>query len=355
MSVTPVDPGEVRTVTAPEVPKLVAELTSPTRARPVVLVSIAFDSGQPRVDPWDLATQVGSKANVILLADRAAVEAWSAHNGRGWDTYGGAVRILPTVSRPAAKGLFTTYQASDAPETVSRILERLGLPDDPTGPAALRYQSNSAVRGELSNPSNDHTGRTKSEWVESLSREFAAIVETRVREAVAEADSLADELARELALQRDSFAQLEDKLYLDVVYADPEKQFRFALNLRFLRSLPEAERQDRPLAPYELGSQWLEDLHDLSRDTKVRYTKLLDVVISVLRGEVWHNSAREVHQLRSGPGAQDPVMVRDNGAVAWRASLQRHTPQARRVMWWAHPDGHVELARISSHDDLEVR
>jgi hypothetical protein len=48
------------------------------------------------------------------------------------------------------------------------------------------------------------------------------------------------------------------------------------------------------------------------------------------------------------------VRVRNDGAIAWRASLQVNTPSARRIHYWVLPSGQIELARVAAHDDFDI-
>lgn len=41
------------------------------------------------------------------------------------------------------------------------------------------------------------------------------------------------------------------------VYADPERQFRYEVEQLWLRSVPETERDEHPLASYRLGRDWV--------------------------------------------------------------------------------------------------
>ena len=58
-----------------------------------------------------------------------------------------------------------------------------------------------------------------------------------------------------------------------------------------------------------------------------------------------------MHRLRAGPGGDDPVVVREDGAVCWRAAVQRHSPAARRLHYWRLGDA-FELSRVTLHDDF---
>ena len=103
-----------------------------------------------------------------------------------------------------------------------------------------------------------------------------------------------------------------------------------------------------------MGPRWLDDLNDLARTSKVRRTKVLDTVVSVLLNRADTVPGLSVHQLRTSAGGDSGFMRRDAGAITWRASLQSHAPAARRLMWWSCLDGTVELARVARHDDLKM-
>src|SRR5699024_10441184 len=135
-------------------------------------------------------------------------------------------------------------------------------------------------------------------------------------------------------------------------FADPEQGFRYwVLTQWATRTLP-AEQAERPLPEYEIGPRFLPSLAALEG---ISPRKVADVVFEVLTGLARQNPSRELHRLRCGPGGEDPVRVRDeDGAQAWRASLQVKTPAARRLHYWVLPSGRIELARVTTHDDFEA-
>ncbi|MFT4189814.1 MAG: hypothetical protein QM621_14715 [Aeromicrobium sp.] len=134
-------------------------------------------------------------------------------------------------------------------------------------------------------------------------------------------------------------------------FADPEQGFRYLVLTRWAtRTLP-GEQAERPLPDYLLGPRFLESLDKLEG---IKTEKIADVVFEVLTGLAAQTAGRELHHLRTGPGGEDPVRTRDDGAVAWRASLQVKTPSARRLHYWVLPDGTIELARVATHDDFEA-
>ena len=134
-------------------------------------------------------------------------------------------------------------------------------------------------------------------------------------------------------------------------FADPEQGFRYLVLTRWaVRTLP-AEQRERALGEYAIGPRFLESLDTLEG---IKREKVADVVFEIVTGLAPHLPSREVHRLRTGVGGDDPVRTRDDGAVAWRASLQVNTPSARRLHYWALRSGMIELARVATHDDFEA-
>lgn len=134
-------------------------------------------------------------------------------------------------------------------------------------------------------------------------------------------------------------------------FADAEQGFRHLVVTQWAtRTLPD-EQVGRPLPPYVIGTDFLDTLDTLEG---IKAEKVADVVVEILTGLAPQIASRQVHRLRVGPGGDDPVRVRGDGAVAWRASLQVNAPSARRIHYWARPDGQIELARVATHDDFEA-
>ena len=116
------------------------------------------------------------------------------------------------------------------------------------------------------------------------------------------------------------------------------------------RTLP-SEQHARPLPTYAIGPRFLASLDKLEG---IKDEKVADVVVEIVTGLAPQIPGREVHHLRSGPGGDDPVRVRVDGAVAWRASLQVKSPSARRIHYWVLSAGGIELARVTTHDDFDA-
>lgn len=167
-------------------------------------------------------------------------------------------------------------------------------------------------------------------------------------------ESKATRAAKKLASAEASLAAFEDARAdreLDrVAFLDPEQQFRYEIYLEWARRIPAAEKEHLPKRDYQLGDDFLTTLAAISERDRA---KAVEVVVDVITGRVHQLAGRRVHQLRSGPGPNDPYMARKDGSTCWRVSLQEKTPQARRLHYWQLPDGTCELASVENHDDIQ--
>jgi hypothetical protein len=145
---------------------------------------------------------------------------------------------------------------------------------------------------------------------------------------------------------------LEEQLRGTGRYDDPEQQFRHEVTIEWERSVQGSDRTTRPLRAYVVGSNFLPSL---SRLEGVPRAKVVEVCVDVLTGRAETLASRELHPLReSEAGGTDQRVRAEDGAKAWRVSLQINTPSARRLHFWRLPDGGVELARVGVHDDLTI-
>ncbi len=133
-------------------------------------------------------------------------------------------------------------------------------------------------------------------------------------------------------------------------FSDPEQGFRYAVLTAWARRTPPSEQAVRPLPDYAIGPRFLESVRTLEG---IGAEKVADVVFEILTDRAKDLAGRELHALRAGEGAASGQLMRDDGAAAWRAALQRNTPSARRIHYWLLPDGSVELSRVVLHDDMK--
>ncbi|MBX3195982.1 MAG: hypothetical protein KF727_12895 [Microbacteriaceae bacterium] len=77
-------------------------------------------------------------------------------------------------------------------------------------------------------------------------------------------------------------------------------------------------------------------------------------VVDVLTDRAKDLPGRELHRLRTGESGGDAPRVRpEDGAAAWRAAIELHTPSARRLHYW-QVGNRIELARVALHDDMDA-
>jgi hypothetical protein len=135
----------------------------------------------------------------------------------------------------------------------------------------------------------------------------------------------------------------------DDLFDTREAQFDFEVGLAWARRIPKAEKASRPLARCTVGPGFFASWDGVEG---IERAKVIDVVVEVLTGIADAQSGRQVHQLRQGPGGNDPHVVREGGETCWRASLQVNSPSARRLHYWRCRDGSIELSAVRLHDDF---
>jgi hypothetical protein len=167
------------------------------------------------------------------------------------------------------------------------------------------------------------------------------------------------ELKREFNLLDSSLTKLRAKLRKSKtskiqsselpIFADAEDGFRYLVLTQWAIRFPGSQQKDRPLKEFTLGPKFLESLETLQGISR---EKVADVVVEIATGIASELAGREVHRLREGAGGDDRILVRDDGAVCWRASLQVGTSSARRIHYWLLPGGSIEFSRVTVHDDF---
>jgi len=134
-------------------------------------------------------------------------------------------------------------------------------------------------------------------------------------------------------------------------FLDPVEQWRHEVYLAWVDRIPPSDKAERPLpARWLVGPRFLDSLASLEG---VSQQKVLDVVVEVLTGLAKDLPGRDLHRLRTGEGGNAQFRTREDGAVCWRAALQRETASARRLHYWELPGGTIELSRVVAHDDTE--
>jgi hypothetical protein len=138
-------------------------------------------------------------------------------------------------------------------------------------------------------------------------------------------------------------------LTVPVVYADPERQFRFELELSYLTHIEENRRAELPWpAHFCFGPEFIRSVDDLVAAGGIQRRKVVQVCAEVICGLAHVIPARAVKEWRVSRSG--PQLGRSDGAVAMRVRLQSSTSAARRLRYWKLADGEVELDFVGTHD-----
>lgn len=170
----------------------------------------------------------------------------------------------------------------------------------------------------------------------------------RYRETAAKLTAENAELRRQVRSLTDRTAELERRLTHRDVFTDPARQLLHEISTAWLLRHPEAERDAYPLRDAVVGPAFLDSV---DQTAGIERERVIEGCMDVLTRRAYEINSRNVRPYRSSKAASAPQRVRADGATAWRANLQADTPAARRLMWWELPNGHVELARVGTHDD----
>jgi hypothetical protein len=229
------------------------------------------------------------------------------------DLVAARVRVLETAERDAAAMIGSTEHAlSGAREEVARLQALLSAAE--------------ADRLEL---------------VEQVTRE---------RERANEADDRARRARAEARRKDGALEELGGQL--DALGVSPEEIFLAEVRQAWERSTTPDDRLRYPWREPTLGPDFLSSLaavEGVARDRVVR------ACAHVCSGRAPDVTGLELHPLRESAGGDAPQRIREDGAKAWRCSLQADTPAARRLHYWQLPDAGVELANVAYHDDLTIR
>ena len=266
--------------------------------------------------------------------------------------------VLPAlvVARHDAEWLLSIREAADDAITAPSILP--GGPPwlvaaDPTpppaggiAPAALDDEPDDEADNSDPNgvPSADQALRVENRQLVNQVRHLEARA-TRLQE---NRDQLRKELRQALNRRDRAGAPGVDDSNL---FADPGDQMNFDINLAWARMTPAAEKKDLPLQSWTYSPHFFDTIaavDGISRD------KIVEVIIHVLTRRDKTLASRELHQLRTGRGGEDPPRSRNAGRdTCWRVNLQTNTPSARRLHYWLCADGSIELSSIRLHDNFE--
>lgn len=169
------------------------------------------------------------------------------------------------------------------------------------------------------------------------------------RERAEDAERRAVRLRGELRAEREVGRSREREL--DALDPGGGRRFLDEVRSAWERLTVGDDRRRFPWREPVLGPEFLPSLvavQGVSRD------RVVEVSAHVASGRAAEIPGLELHPLRTSEGGGAPQRERDDGAKAWRCSLQASTPAARRLHYWTLPGGDVELAKIVYHDDFSI-
>jgi len=104
--------------------------------------------------------------------------------------------------------------------------------------------------------------------------------------------------------------------------------------------------------PFKVGRQFMSILETVGQGNRNKVIKACADIVSNATGLL---GRRDDHSLRSGPGANNPEILRDkDGARARRCAIEQGSPSARRIHYWVLADQTIEFASINVHDDFNI-
>ena len=153
----------------------------------------------------------------------------------------------------------------------------------------------------------------------------------------------------DLARQRARVRALDEEMETFVPAAD---RLRASIRQSWLQHSTKADRDRFEWQDPIIGPEFARSLSSLEGVSRER---VIDVCAEVASGRAVTRPGLQVHPLRSASSGASAQRVREDGARAFRASLQVRSAAARRLHYWLLSDGQVELAKVGYHDDFTIR
>ena len=308
---------------------LAHHLAEPDRAAPVLVITEPATGQDPYFDVDTLAGHVEGAAQLVVVAAGATFTLTTVL-GRYQSVYGGAARLYPAdptwLNNPARLApLFHAHTPAQAHSQHDQIVEA-------TLDAAFRagWLPDTYTSDDPTAPSPAELARDNQHLTEQLQRAHRRIhtLEARITTLTSTPTSTPTPRHR------------------PTVFDDPGEQFAHDVHLAWLERIPPTDRARWTLPQdYQLGPDFLPSLTALTDPLR---DKAINVTVEILTGLARTQPGRQLHPWRTG--RTGPQQTRPDGATAWRASLQANTPADRRIKYWHHPDGHIELDTIATHD-----
>lgn len=292
---------------------------------PAVVVTRPAQTSEPNVPLAALHTAVGDLADVYYLDSPVDVRDVVRSPGLGAvDVWGGAVRVFPTGRWEWAK-LFVSRSREEGAQKVAAIAAHL---------RELRSLTSTAYS-------------TSTKTAESpVVSEAMQIVDLTARLADAQ-----QQLARAQGAGRPAAPAkpAPRPRAVEVVkparrmFADAEDEIRHRVLVLWAEQTTPQEKVAHPLPAFTVGAAFAASVEDLTAHAPQLLDKIARSALRVLLGQ-----DRDAHKLDVTGGGR---LIREDGAVPWRAYVEQKTPSARRLHFFKIPGGGIELSRVVLHDD----
>ena len=225
--------------------------------------------------------------------------------------------------------------------------ESKGLSLLPGGPPWLELQA--AERPEVHREEDDGFAPSTQDEVPISAEEAQTIIELLTEENLKLREKNS-ELREKSALSKKALRQSQ-KSFCPIVYTNAEQQFRFEIMISYLIRIDEDTRVRKPLPQhYLLGDDFLRSVDTPTASGGIKREKIVDVCAEVLSGLAEEITSRAVKAWTVGANGGQECRPSDQ-ARAFRVRLQTSTSGARRLKFWKHLDGIIELDAVSLHDE----
>lgn len=162
------------------------------------------------------------------------------------------------------------------------------------------------------------------------------------------AEQRSGQLGREVKTAEGESERLQRAL--DAAGVDAARQLAGEIEAAYRRTTtPHDRRRHRWQEPL-IGPDLLNSIENVQG---IGRSRIIEVCAHVACGRAPEVAGLDPRPLLRTKGASQ--LERDDGARAWRCSLQVGTPSARRLHYWLLPGGQVELAKVVYHDDFSIR
>ncbi|SJN44110.1 hypothetical protein FM104_13180 [Microbacterium esteraromaticum] len=264
------------------------------------------------------------------------------------------VPATPAESMPAPPAGYT-IDVPASPVSTLAAGSPSTLHDHPSPTAALNdiRDELSGLRGAFARLSRELRAGTDLETIDRLRDEVAGLTSAlhQERDVRRERDTIIAGLRVELREARAQRATPTESRRTDrASWPSGDAWLRFEVLSTWAGRSTAPDKTNHPLREYTIGTDFVPSLTPLDAG---QLEKALRAIVDVVTGRASEITGRQLHRLRTGEAGNSPYVSRADGATCWRASIEINVASARRLHYWQHPNGSIELSRVVLHDDFQ--